>query len=69
MVYIDRRDAQMNSDKVQKENESPLHPKGIREHSDGREFHPFALLGAILAVAAVIAIISYGVQLYFIGPG
>jgi len=60
----------MNSDNIQKKDElQPLHPKGIREHSDGREFRPFALLGVILAVTAVIAIICYGVQLYFIGPG
>lgn len=48
--------------------EKPLHPKGIREHTDGREFRPFLLLGVILAVSAVIAAICYGLQIYFIGP-
>lgn len=48
--------------------ESPLHPKGIREHTDGREFRPFLLLGVILVVSAVIAAICYGLQIYFIGP-
>lgn len=45
-----------------------LHPKGIREHTDGREFRPYGLLTATLIIAAVLAAICYGIQLYFIGP-
>lgn len=56
----------MNSESQRQEN--PRHPKGIREHTDGREFRPFLLLGVILAVSAVIAAICYGLQIYFIGP-
>lgn len=47
----------------------PIHPKGIREHTDGREFRPYLLLSVTLLVAAVLAVICYGIQLYFIGPG
>ena len=46
-----------------------LHPKGIREHTDGREFRPYCLLTVILIIAAVLAAICYAIQLYFIGPG
>ena len=46
-----------------------LHPKGIREHTDGREFRPYGLLAATLIIAAVLAAICYAIQLYFIGPG
>lgn len=48
--------------------EQPLHPKGIREHTDGREFRPFALLAVIIGVSAIIALICYALQVYFIGP-
>ena len=46
-----------------------LHPKGIREHTDGREFRPYGLLTVTLIIASVLAVICYGIQLYFIGPG
>lgn len=44
-----------------------LHPKGIREHTDGREFRPWLLLGVTLIISTVLAIICYGLQIYFIG--
>lgn len=65
----------MNSEKpattnsVPQTETQPLHPKGIREHTDGREFRPYGLLGVTIAIAAVLAVICYGIQLYFIGPG
>ena len=46
-----------------------LHPKGIREHTDGRVFRPYSLLAVTLIIAAVLAAICYAIQLYFIGPG
>jgi len=46
-----------------------VHSKGIREHTDGREFRPYLLLGVTLLVAAVLAVICYAIQFYFIGPG
>jgi len=61
----------MDNEKVTAAGEVPeiIHPKGIREHTDGREFRPYLLLGATLLVAAVLAVICYAIQLYFIGPG
>jgi len=61
----------MNSEETTAAGEVPeiIHPKGIREHTDGREFRPYLLLGATLLIAAVLAAICYAIQLYFIGPG
>jgi hypothetical protein len=59
----------MNNEQQQKEPSVPLkHPTGIREHTDGREFRPFALLSVTIVIAVVIAIICYAVQMIFIGP-
>lgn len=32
-------------------------------------FHPFRLLSVILGVTAVLALISYGFQVYYLGVG
>jgi hypothetical protein len=62
---MQRRDNPLSSEPG---DQQPLHPKGIREHTDGREFRPFALLAVIIGVSAIIALICYVLQVYFIGP-
>jgi len=59
----------MNETETAEENANPLHPKGIREHTDGREFRPWLLLGVTLTISVVLAVICYGLQIHFIGEG
>ncbi|MEH6358770.1 MAG: hypothetical protein V7745_07255 [Pseudomonadales bacterium] len=62
-------DKKQTRQKVSEADVPLLHPKGIREHTDGREFRPYGLLAVTLIIASVLAAICYGIQLYFIGPG
>lgn len=41
--------------------------KAIRKHTDGREFRPWLLLGVTALISVVLAMICYGLQVYFIG--
>jgi hypothetical protein len=42
-------------------------PKIKDSSTDDAQFHPFLLLGVILGVTAVIAVICYGLQIYYLG--
>lgn len=43
--------------------------KPHEENSEEVQFHPFRLLGVIASVTAVIALICYGLQVYYLGSG
>ena len=62
-------DNEQKKEKINTSDVPLLHPKGIREHTDGREFRPYGLLAVTLVIAAALAVLCYAIQLYVIGAG